>query len=312
MATGTRVESEIRAGDISVQLVSHLWPTPVDTVFGEAQSEHVIALQCQPPQARSDGRFRGAESERFGEIGRVLAMPAGSELHVRASGGTVRAIRCAFSAEAFQRCGDEDKLLSPPSFHAILDIRKRRIADTMRRLGEEVRQPGFAGDLLVELLGATLMIDLARHLGGLTRPARGGLAHFQIEQIRARVEDGPGPPTLVELAQIIGVSRRHLSRAFREATGRTIHQYVEESRFRKATEMLRDTDLLLKDIAFRLGFEHACSFSTAFRKMTGETPKAYRNRILDGAVSMPEPSLRSAAAEFACASATHADSRYTV
>jgi AraC family transcriptional regulator len=288
MATGTHVESEIRAGDISVQLVSHLWPTPVDTVFGEGASEHVIALQCQPPQARSDGRFRGSESDRFGEIGRVLAIPAGSELHVRASGGMVRAIRCAFSAEVFQRCGDEDKLLSPPSFHAILDIRKRRIADTMRRLGEEVRQPGFASDLLVELLGATLMIDLARHLGALSLPARGGLAHFQLRQIRARVEDGAVPPTLVELAQMIGVSRRHLSRAFRDATGRTIHQYVEESRFRKATEMLRDTDLLLKDIAFRLGFEHACSFSTAFRKFSGETPKDYRSRILYGSRLTPD------------------------
>jgi AraC family transcriptional regulator len=279
MPTGNRIEAEIRAGDISVQLVSHEWPCPVDAIFTEAESEHVVALQRQPPQARSDGRLYPGGDGRFGEIGRVLAIPAGAQLHIRASGGAVRAVRCAFTVDAFRRVGGGAELADLLTPRAALDIRARRIAETLRRLGEEAANPGLASALLVEGLGATLMVDLSRHLAGSPRPMRGGLTQRQLRRVTERVEDEAAIPTLSELARIAGVSERHLTRAFRAATGRTVHEYMEESRFRRATELLGHSDLLLKDIAFRLGFGHPCSFSTAFRKFAGETPRAYRERM---------------------------------
>jgi len=280
MPAGSRVEAEISSGEISVQLVSHEWPSPVDAIFTEAETEHVIALQRQPRQARSSGRLCVGGDVRFSEIGQVLVIPAGAQLHIRASGGAVRAVRCAFSAEAFQRVGGRPEMPGLTTPQLPLDIRDRRIIDTLRRLGDEAANPGLASALLVEGLGATLMVDLSRHLAEARGLVRGGLTRRQLRQITERIEDETSAPTLAELARIAGVSRRHLTRGFREATGRTIHDYVEESRFRKATEMLGRNDLLLKDIAYRLGFGHPCSFSTAFRKFAGESPKAYRERVL--------------------------------
>jgi AraC family transcriptional regulator len=285
MPTGSLVEAEIAAGGISVQLVSHRWPSPVETVFAEAYQEHVVALQQQPPQANSRGRFDGALDHSFGEIGRLLAIPAGRSLHVCATGGVVRAIRCAFTPESYRRAGGRRAMDDLPSALA-LDIRNQRIAQTLRRMAEEALAPGFAGAALIEGLGLTLMADLARHLdaGADHRGQKqGGIPPRILRMLLEQIEESETPPTVSALAETAGLSRRHLNRVFRETTGRAVHDVIEESRFRRAIALLDDSNLILKDIAFRLGFAHQCSFTTAFRRLAGESPLAYRRRMKIGA-----------------------------
>ena len=71
----------------------------------------------------------------------------------------------------------------------------------------------------------------------------------------------------------------HLMRAFKASTGLTIHAYVEQVRLAKAKALLSDTDIQLKEIAFRLGFSNAANFSAAFRKSAGESPREFRRRV---------------------------------
>ena len=59
----------------------------------------------------------------------------------------------------------------------------------------------------------------------------------------------------------------------------TVYAYIEQVRFEKARALLADTDLLVKDIAYRLGFSCASSLSVAFRKLAGESPQDYRRRV---------------------------------
>lgn len=68
-------------------------------------------------------------------------------------------------------------------------------------------------------------------------------------------------------------------RAFKASTGLTIHAYVEQVRLAKAKALLSDTDIQLKEIAFRLGFSNAANFSAAFRKSAGESPREFRRRF---------------------------------
>jgi AraC family transcriptional regulator len=164
----------------------------------------------------------------------------------------------------------------------MLDIRNQRIVQTLRRMAGEAIAPGFASAALIEGLGITLMADLARHLdaGADHRaPKRGGLPPRTLRMLTELIEESEAPPTVSALAQAAGLSRRHLNRAFRETTGRAVHDLIEESRFRRAVALLDDGDLMLKDIAYRLGFAHQCSFTTAFRRVAGESPLAYRRRV---------------------------------
>jgi AraC family transcriptional regulator len=83
-------------------------------------------------------------------------------------------------------------------------------------------------------------------------------------------------PSIVELAALIGVSGRHLTRAFKQSTGQTVGAYVETVQLTRAKTWLTESDLTIKQIAARLGFAHAKNFSTAFYRATMQTPAAYR------------------------------------
>ena len=79
-----------------------------------------------------------------------------------------------------------------------------------------------------------------------------------------------------ELADLSGLSPFYFSRLFKESTGVTPYQYISRQRMERAKRLLQNTDVAIADIALRCGFSSQSSFSTAFRKVVGVTPKVYR------------------------------------
>ena len=55
--------------------------------------------------------------------------------------------------------------------------------------------------------------------------------------------------------------------------------YLSSYRVMVGMELLRTTDLVITDIAFRVGFNYSSYFIQAFKKKNGMTPKQYRNHI---------------------------------
>ncbi|KRE56762.1 response regulator [Paenibacillus sp. Soil750] len=70
----------------------------------------------------------------------------------------------------------------------------------------------------------------------------------------------------------------HLISIFKDATGKTIKQYVTEYRMEKAKELLRNNRLKVLDVASQVGFKDGEHFAKIFRKSTGMTPSEYRER----------------------------------
>ena len=281
MIVPTTAEARVRTASCSVERISRIDPTPCEIILREP--DHMVGLQLQRRQSFSMGRFEvsGAAVE-FGEIGRLLVVPAEMPLHVRAEGGPTSTVRCCFSQRSFARITGLDELVHPSEAVACLDVKSPRIVDTLTRMGGELQAPGFASPLLLESLGVSLMIELARYIHELQpRPAirRGGLSRRTHRQIIELIESENRPPSIQDLSTLTGLSRRHLSRAFKQTTGWTIYDYVERVRFNRAAALLADTDLLIKDIAFKLGFSCSSSFSVAFRRAAGESAKAYRKRV---------------------------------
>ncbi len=95
---------------------------------------------------------------------------------------------------------------------------------------------------------------------------------LQIEISRALSE---GVPPLSDIARCLGMSGRTLQRRLSER-GFSYQSVVDESRRRLARQMLRDTDASLLEIAFMTGFAEQSSFSRAFRRWEGQTPRSYR------------------------------------
>ncbi|MEM6578404.1 MAG: helix-turn-helix domain-containing protein [Pseudomonadota bacterium] len=97
------------------------------------------------------------------------------------------------------------------------------------------------------------------------------------EQVELLLEAGfPAHlPTLDDVARSLALSRRTLSRRLREAdlSFQVLRNLV---RMRLAARELRDSDMPIGEIAWRLGYSTQTSFSTAFRRETGQSPSAYR------------------------------------
>ncbi len=84
-------------------------------------------------------------------------------------------------------------------------------------------------------------------------------------------------PTLADLAELLGMSTRQLTRHL-TAEGQNLREIGKQVRFERACAMLRDESQSLRLIALRLGYGSAASFITAFRAMGGTTPGAFRKR----------------------------------
>lgn len=82
--------------------------------------------------------------------------------------------------------------------------------------------------------------------------------------------------TLNHLTAVAGVSKFHLIRLFREHTGTTPSQYVNELRITRAASMVTRTTDDLTRIAFEVGFGSFSTFERVFKKKYGVTPKDFR------------------------------------
>lgn len=85
--------------------------------------------------------------------------------------------------------------------------------------------------------------------------------------------------TVSEIARNVGVSLSYLSRAYKEQTGMTLIQFINEKKLEKAKQYLRETDYKIYEIADLLGFENTTYFSSFFKKNTGVSPKEYSDSI---------------------------------
>jgi AraC-like DNA-binding protein len=79
-----------------------------------------------------------------------------------------------------------------------------------------------------------------------------------------------------ELARVAGLSVSRLSWLFKERTGLPPVKFLEARRIEKARHLLLTTDLPVQQIGLQVGFPNAQHFSTRFRKLTGQSPRAFR------------------------------------
>ena len=86
------------------------------------------------------------------------------------------------------------------------------------------------------------------------------------------------PLSLARIAAEAGVHPVHLARQFRAAHGCTVGEYIRMIRVAFARNQLTASDQPIAHIAIDAGFADQSHLSKAFKRITGETPAAYRAR----------------------------------
>jgi AraC-like DNA-binding protein len=79
------------------------------------------------------------------------------------------------------------------------------------------------------------------------------------------------------VAREAGMSASHFSRMFRKVMSLSYQEYLNSRRITKAKNLLRNSARSITEIADSLGFADSTGFGRIFKKLTGQTPSAYRN-----------------------------------
>ena len=98
------------------------------------------------------------------------------------------------------------------------------------------------------------------------------------ERIRSALQDRPAPlPSLETMAEKLSVSPRTLKRHLQQS-GLSYRQLQDEERYRQAQRLLAKPDNSISEVAYTLGYSDVANFSKAFKRWSGATPRAYREK----------------------------------
>ena len=99
-----------------------------------------------------------------------------------------------------------------------------------------------------------------------------------IEVLNYIDENLNGKITLPELAQMGCMSIPSFCKKFKEQTGMTVTQYINDKRIEYATALLKQPRYSLEEVAEMAGFSNANYLLRVFKKSTGKTIGQYRKQ----------------------------------
>lgn len=120
---------------------------------------------------------------------------------------------------------------------------------------------------LMFMTNQTLTLNVAPELPGVIANAR--------DYMQQKVEENISMP---DVATYVGMSYAHFRHTFKRYTGLSPIQYFINLRLHRAKELLRGTDLSIKEISYNLHFVNPEYFSTLFKKRTGIKPSDFRGQ----------------------------------
>jgi AraC family transcriptional regulator len=144
------------------------------------------------------------------------------------------------------------------------------------RLARELEQTDAAAPLAI----AAAALDL---LAGLARTPASCLSPRWIDRVIEALEaDLTRTPSLAVLGALVDVHPAHLARAFRQARGETVGDYLRRRRIEQADHALAASGQTLGEIALAAGFYDQSHFTRAFRRHFGQTPRQRRHAMQIG------------------------------
>ena len=145
--------------------------------------------------------------------------------------------------------------------------------------------------LIEEDFGKQMALDVAKYLIVYLRRAGGQSQFSPLLEVQVK-NDSPVAAvqnyvlnnlnvehTLLSIADKMQMSARNLSRVFKQETGLTLMNFVNDARIDAARRYLESTDLGLSEIARRCGLTNAATLRRIFSKRLGIGPSDYRQRF---------------------------------
>ena len=173
--------------------------------------------------------------------------------------------------------GQDQTVLTPPHPPVVL---ARKLRSVLTELSSAIRSAldderataerslQRASDLLDEIVDPD---------AGKSPPTTGGLTLWQVRKVTHHVEANlENTIRNDDLASLVRLTSSHFSRAFRDSVGEPPHEYVMRRRIERAQGLMLSTQASLSEIALNCGLADQSHLTRLFRKLVGESPRAWR------------------------------------
>ena len=245
IAVDGRDPLELHAGDFA--LIPAAWNVTITSREEPPAGEHTAA-----PVPLGHGEFR---------IG-----PADGVVDLRMVAG-----HCSF--------GSPDASLLVSLLPQFVHVRgERRLATLVQLVRDETRETRPARDVVLSRLLEVLLIEALRSAAGTNAPPGlvRGLADSRLAlAIRVMHERPAQSWTVAELAREAALSRSTFFERFQREVGVAPMEYLLSWRMALAKDLLRRTGGRMAEIAERVGYSSASTFSVAFARHVGQPPTRY-------------------------------------
>lgn len=160
---------------------------------------------------------------------------------------------------------------------------EKRLATLVQLVSEEAREQRPAREVILERLLEVLLIEALRSSEG---PAASqgllrGLADERLATAIRQIHKNPANPwTVAHLASEAALSRSAFFARFRRALGVAPMEYLLAWRMALAKDLLRRKEGGIAEIAQRVGYSSASTFSIAFSRHVGLPPTHYAREVI--------------------------------
>ncbi len=146
---------------------------------------------------------------------------------------------------------------------------------------QETANARQGNEVVVRKLGEILFIHALRAYIEQNEIDNGFLAALKDDRISSSLKlmhNAPGESwTLESLAREVGMSRTSLSNKFRDLVGETPINYLTNWRILTAKELLRESDLPVREVAHKMGYQSEAAFNRVFKARVQVTPLRFRH-----------------------------------
>ncbi|GLX69390.1 response regulator transcription factor [Paenibacillus glycanilyticus] len=166
-------------------------------------------------------------------------------------------------------------------------------AFAMSFLGELIRhlkwknEPDSEGNILLwrQMLDCGSAFQLAELLAGYVQrymdteqKAQLNQQHNLIRRVSLFIEERLHEHwTVKQLAEHFNLNASYLSVLFKREMGRTISEFVQDTRIERARKLLQDPSIKVYEVAEQVGIQTTAYFTYLFKKLVGVTPQEYRD-----------------------------------
>ena len=256
---------------------------PPDELESPPLTHHLLALQLSNDAPRQVTRIDGREYDGPQRKGDFWLLPTGLRGFWYWE-STDECLIFMISPEFLRQMALETDCINPDKVElkAVLFSSDSQLESIALSFKNEMNQDGIGSRLYTESLTNILGIHLLRNyctFKATVREYEGGLPKYKLKQLLDYIHANLAQDIkLANLAQVVGMSQYYFCQLFKQSMGIAPYQYVIQQRVERAKQLLKCREMAITDVALECGFANQSHFTKHFRKLTGITPKAYRER----------------------------------